>query len=173
MNLVQIGQVGKPHGFKGEFLLSSRPAALGLPEPIKCIYLGRDAKGAQPFRVVDTTQMPKGLRIKLEGFESDQTVKNHRGDGVYVQRAELPAAQAGLYYVHDLLGCEVLCDASGESIGEISEVEEVGMGSPDRWWIKTPRDTFAILARRETIAQVDLEQRKIRVRNADDYQIRN
>src|SRR4051812_30749173 len=107
MKLVQVGSVGKPHGYRGEFLLSARLSSGELPEGVDIVYLGPDEEKAQAFTVEEVREMAKGLRLKLAGMESDAAVKSHTGEAVYIDRQELPEAEDGEFYVQDLVGCAV------------------------------------------------------------------
>ncbi len=165
--------MGKPHGFRGEFLLSKRAAEGDLPEEIDTVYIGTSPDDAAPFKILDTTAMPKGLRLKLEGFESDTFVKDHSGKSVFVPRELFPETEEGEYYVQDLVGCAVRDMASDESLGHISGVEEVGGGCADRWWIQSETETFAIPAAETVVARVDIPNRLVWIHNGNDFQTHN
>ena len=170
MKLIQVGQVGKPHGFRGEFLLSKRAASGDLPEEIDTVYIGPSVDQASPFLIQDTTAMPKGLRLKLQGFESDTRVKELSGQSVFIPRDSLPETDTDEFYVQDLVGCEVRDLASDESLGRISGVEEVGRGCADRWWIQSESQSFAIPATATVIARVDMSNRLIWIKDGNDFQ---
>ncbi len=114
--------------------------------------------------------MPKGLRLTLDGFASDTLVKEKRGEPVFVDRAELPTPKTDEYFVEDLIGSDVLALETESSLGLLSAVEEVAPGCPDRWWVKTPTDSFAIPATAQYIVRVDPIARQIWVRDGQQFQ---
>jgi 16S rRNA processing protein RimM len=170
MKLVQVGSVGRPHGYRGEFLLSSRAASGDLPETVETIYIGPTDLQTKPYRVLETTSMPRGLRLKLEGFDSDTAVKALSNAPVFIDRSELPEAEPDEFYVNDLVGCGVQDAESGTLLGVLTSVEAVAPGSPDRWWVTEGDHSFAFPAIDSVLVEIDLKGRLIRIENGLDFQ---
>lgn len=166
---VQLGTIGRPNGFRGEFMLS-QASSEPFSEKIEVLYLGPNETAVVAHRVLGVTPMPSGTRLKLEGFDSDTQVKASRGWAVFADRDALDAPEAGEFLVADLLGSEVRDQATDEVLGRLCSVETVGKGCPDRWWIE-PGDgkRFAVPAVAPTIADVDFGKRTIWVSNGIEF----
>lgn len=167
MKLIQVGQVGKAHGYKGAFILHRGRGAEELPESVRSVFVGDCPATATEFPLSQSTWMPKGTRLKLEGMESEDAVKAARGKVVFVQREALGAAQSGEYYVGDLVGLTVFSEESRQELGTISEIETVGSGCVDRWWVRNGTESFAVPAVERWVARVDLGTQSVWIRDAD------
>lgn len=166
---VQLGTIGRPNGFRGEFMLA-QASTEPFSENIEVLYLGPTETEARPYRVLGVTPMPSGTRLKLEGFDSDTQVKASRGWSVFADRDCLRSPEAGEFLVADLIGSEVRDQATDEVLGSLCSVETVGKGCPDRWWIEQGDGRrFAVPAAQPTIAAVDFSQRKIWVSNGFEF----
>ncbi len=166
---IQLGTIGRPNGFRGEFMLAQASSEPFSPK-IEVLYLGPNEAEATAHRVLGVTPMPSGTRLKLEGFDSDTQVKASRGWAVFADRDALEAPEEGEFLVADLLGSEVRDQATDEVLGALCSVETVGKGCPDRWWIE-PADgkRFAVPAAEPTIAAIDFTNRKIWVSNGIEF----
>ncbi len=167
MKLVQVGQVGKAHGYKGAFILQRGRGADELPEDLKSVFLGTSPSTATELPLTQSTWMPKGTRLKLEGIDSDEAVKAARGKTIYIQREALEPTRLGEYYVDDLVGLKVFCDETKSLLGTVFEVEAVGGGSVDRWWVQEGTKSFAVPAAERWVARVDLGAQSIWIRDAE------
>ncbi len=167
--LIQVGHVGRPHGFRGEFMLSNSWGE-PLPEDLAFVYVGREEEDAVEHPIERLTEMPRGLRIKLASFESDKTVKEHQGCLVFVPQEALPPLESNQYYVGELVGSEVREVDTETLVGNLGGIEEVGKGCADRWWVNGADHTQYIFpATAEVIFRVDAARRIIWVRNAELY----
>lgn len=171
MRLVELGTVGKPHGYRGEFVAytdSGRESALELASKL---FVGKTPESALPYPVVSATWMPKGWKIKLEGVETDETVKSLRGHLLFANRAELPPTEEGEFYLGDLVGCTVRNADSGEDVGRCTGVESLPGVTQDRWLVEgRDGETFGVPAVRRYVDRVDVETRVIWLRNLSDLQ---
>lgn len=133
-DLLLIGTVGKPHGFRGE--VKVRPET---DDPDRYVDLERVFVGEAPATARELAldgvrfQYPKGRTVVLlgfEGIESQEEVEALRGQSVYAVQAELPALEEGEVYVHDLIGLAVIeVDADGAEVGQIGTVRDVFEGA--------------------------------------------
>ena len=104
-----MGRVGKPHGLAGAFVVEEAS-----DDP------GRFAAGAtllvdgEPAAIVESKRAGGRPVIRL-----DQEVP--RGTALEVERADLPEAEEGEFYVFQLVGLEVEEDG-GRQLGRVVEV---------------------------------------------------
>jgi 16S rRNA processing protein RimM len=167
MKLIQVGQVGKAHGYKGAFILQRGRGAEELPEHVRTVFVGTSPSTAKELPLTQSTWMPKGTRLKLEGIESDDAVKAARGNSVFIQRETLTPAQPGEFYVGDLVGLEVFSEETRLSLGTLVEIETVGNGAVDRWWVQAGTESFAVPAVERWVARVDLSTQSVWLRDAE------
>jgi 16S rRNA processing protein RimM len=108
--LVRVGQVGRPHGVDGAFVIedaSEEPSRFEVG-----VQLLVDGERAT---VVLSRQVGKGRRaIKLDR-------RAERGAELAVLRDALPSLDSGSYYVADLVGMEVV-DERGAHVGVVRDV---------------------------------------------------
>lgn len=167
--LIEVGHIGRPHGFRGEFMLSNSWGE-PLPDDLEKVFVGREEADAQEHQVEKLTEMPKGLRIKLVDFQSDTKVKEHQGCRVFVPQEALPELESNEYYVGELVGSEVREETSDKLVGTLGGIEEVGGGCADRWWVNgTDRSQYVFPATSEIISRVDAGRRVIWVRDAEQF----
>jgi 16S rRNA processing protein RimM len=105
--------------------------------------------GGEPVEVVLSRRVGKGrLAIKL-----DRPVE--RGAELTVRREDLPAPEAGSYYVADLVGLEVV-DADGSRVGSVREV----LPGPANDALELDSGLLLPLVE-DCVREVDLERRRI------------
>jgi 16S rRNA processing protein RimM len=124
-DFVWIGTVTRPHGVRGELNIlegeDSSGAWLQCPE----VYIGETEPQATRFRV---RRARKGRRVvildvvEVASYEAAQKLRDQQ---VYVKRSELPETVEGTYYIHDLIGFEVV-DQLGRSLGVLKDVFDNG-----------------------------------------------
>ncbi len=170
--LIELAKIGKPHGFRGEFVAhtdSGRDSAL---QSASKLYVGSSVADATAHPVISATWMPKGWKMKLAGIESDQTVKSLRGNSLFIERSELPPPSDGEFYVADLIGAEVRDAATDQPIGRLKEIETnpvAGIGTfQDRWLIETPQGSFLVPAVTRWVARIDAAKQIVWLRNLEE-----
>jgi 16S rRNA processing protein RimM len=83
------------------------------------------------------------------------------GRYLFVPEDEAPPLPEGSFWPHQLVGCEVITD-SGRSLGVIREVV-LGVAN-DIWVAGPPNDEILVPALKDVVTSVDLEGRKVVVR---------
>ncbi len=124
-DFVWIGTVTRPHGVHGELNIlvgeDSSDAWLQCPE----VHIGKTEPQATCFRV---RRARRGGRVAVLGLievASCEAAEKLRDQQVYVKRSELPELAPGTYYIHDLIGFEVV-DGQGRSLGVLKDVFDNG-----------------------------------------------
>jgi 16S rRNA processing protein RimM len=118
--LVEIGRVARAHGVRGELRVSLHwPDSDTLLEVDEVLL---EAPGAAPRRIAirHARRADRAILLTLEGIADRDAASELRGAKVLVPRSTLPAAEAGEYYLCDLIGAKVV-----EPGGEVGEVVEV------------------------------------------------
>ena len=155
---VLIGRLQKSHGVRGEITLR---VFSDFPERIrrgKTIYIGADF---QTCKITGTRWKNDLLLLKLEGFDSPESVRELVGKEIFSAVKDLPSLSEGRYYHHQLIGMRVF--EGEEDLGVLAAIMETGANEV---YIIDQADGQDLLipAIPEVILKVDLEQKRLDVR---------
>lgn len=155
---VLIGRLQKSHGVRGEITLR---VFSDFPERIrrgKTIYIGADF---QTCKITGTRWKNDLLLLKLEGFDSPESVRELVGKEIFSAVKDLPSLSEGRYYHHQLIGMRVF--EGEEDLGVLAAIMETGANEV---YIIDQDDGQELLipAIPEVILKVDLEQKRLEVR---------
>jgi 16S rRNA processing protein RimM len=171
LKLIVVGKITKPHGFRGSLVVSASggtDSALGY---VREVFVGSSPDTASPYSLENASWMPKGWKVKLKGLDSDEQVKAHRDELVFVNRDSLKDTDTNEFYIADLEGSEVFDDSSGLVIGKLIGIEPTNpLVVGDRWWIETETSEISVPATQNFISKVDPVQRKIWIKNWESLQ---
>ena len=115
--------------------------------------------GGTEYPVEQTKAHSGALLAKLAGVATPEAAKKLRGSKVLVQRDALPEAEAGHYYLADLVGLEVV-NGQGVVLGVVKQ-----------WMFNGAHDVMAVAGDRERllpfvpayVLKVDMQARRIEV----------
>jgi 16S rRNA processing protein RimM len=169
MNLVRVGKIGRPHSFRGTFVVQDHSGEESVLGAAKSVWIGNSPETAKEFIVESAHWAGQGWLVKLEGCDSDEWVKANVHLSLFLDRDRFPKPKGGEYYVADLVGFSAVDAESGETIGTFVSSEPLppGMG-PDRWWFNVSGKEVAVPAIAEFVEAVDVKTRTIRVRGLKD-----
>src|SRR5687767_2633065 len=100
MDLVEVGVVARPHGFRGAFVAvcgSGQESALSY---VRHVYLDGVA-----HEVREAAWMPSGWKLELDGVADAKAI---RGKKIFVERSQLRTLPANEFYLADLQGMKVV-----------------------------------------------------------------
>jgi 16S rRNA processing protein RimM len=122
---VTVALLGKPRGNRGEVTavsFSSKPERYqSLREVI--LYRGSDLRPA----IVESTWFHQGVLIfKFEGIDTISDAESLTGSEVRIPAAERTALDPDEFFQSDLIGCDVVDRATGQSLGRVSGWEDSG-----------------------------------------------
>lgn len=123
---VVVGEVGRPHGVRGEVavaVLSDRPQRLAPGSEVTAVIPG----GRRSLTVATSRPHKGGLLIRFEGVEAREEAEELRDASLEVPRSSVPPAPEGSYYHFELLGCRCFDRAAGD-LGEVVDLAEDGGG---------------------------------------------
>jgi len=153
-----VGRLQRPHGLRGELLMT---VLTDFPErltPEQQLYLGEEH---QPILIRSVRGHTKGLLIAFEGYAARQDVENLRNQMVYVRADDRPMLPEGEYYHHQLLGLRVVTDDQRE-LGVLAQILETGAN--DVYLVRAEDGGEVLLpATDEVILAIDLENKELRV----------
>ncbi len=118
------GRICTSHGVRGlvkvEHLCDSPKVLLS----VKRIYLkGRDGSFTEK-KVLSCSLMGQFLLMGIEGISTREEAIAYRGRIFYLDRNDIPLAE-GAMFIADMIGLPVVHAESGESLGEIADVNDI------------------------------------------------
>lgn len=160
-DLVPLACVGRPHGYRGAFIAQKHTGQESALGHVRKVWVGPSPEEASPVEVRKASWMPKGWRVELEGWDSDELPKAHRFQWLYVPREQLPPTDEDEFYLADLEGCLAVRAEDGEVLGRFTQLEPARDVGPDRWWFDFNGAAVPVPAVPEFIQEVDLKNRRI------------
>jgi 16S rRNA processing protein RimM len=102
---VILGRIGGPHGLHGWVKAESftdPPENLGRYRTIDLLREGIARAG----EILEWKRAGRGVALRLVGCETIEAAQALNGVEIAIERAELPPAEPGQYYLHDLVGLQ-------------------------------------------------------------------
>lgn len=155
---VVIAQVNGVFGIKGEvriFLFNPEGETLLEPRPV--VLVGPDGT-RRPATLSIRAGAGKRILGRISGVDTPEAAAALKDWFIHVDRASMPEAEEGSWYLHDIIGLPVETE-DGTPVGTLDDVFE---GERDIWAI----GEHFVLASAENVVSVDLEGRKIVIRAA-------
>lgn len=150
-----VGRIVKPHGITGEVSVEPISQAPGRFDP--GVILAVD----EHEMVVASVRPHQGrLLIRFEGVTDRNAAEELRGADLTIPSQAAAPLPEGVYYPHQLQGCEVR-DQAGTRLGTLVRVED--NPAHDHWIVLTQTDEVMLPAVREFIVDVDLDARVVTV----------
>ena len=156
-----VGRVSRPHGLRGELLLSS---LTDFPEhlaTLETVYLG---EAAAPHNLVRVRNQRGQLIIQLADCRTRESAEAFRGQVVQIKAEAAAPLPPGLYYHHQLIGLAVYTEA-GEHLGELVEVLETGAN--DVYVVRGEQGELLLPVIPTVILATDVETRRMTVHLLD------
>ena len=117
-----VGKLHRPHGVRGEMIMS---VMTDFPERLKpgtAVYLG---PGHDPVTIRSIRHHNRGVLIALEGYTSRDEVIPLRNVEMFVRADDRPPLPEGEYYLHQIIGLQAVTD-EGEPLGLVADMIETG-----------------------------------------------
>jgi 16S rRNA processing protein RimM len=118
-----VGQLRRPHGVRGEILMSVWTEYPERIVPGASLYVG---ESHTPVHVRSVRWHRDDMLIAFEGYLTCEAVGLFRNQILMVRTADLPPLDEGEYYLHQLIGMVVIDDQAGTTLGVITEILETG-----------------------------------------------
>ncbi len=149
-----MGRVSRAHGVKGEVSIHPLSEVETRFDQGSVMQL----EDGRTLTVEFARAHQQRLLVKFEEVADRTAAEALRGEVLLIPTAEAPAAPEGSFWVHEVVGLEVVTE-DGRDLGRIQEVQ--GNPANDLW----VTDTGALVpAVREVVTGIDLRARRITVR---------
>jgi len=155
-DFILVGVVRRPHGVKGELLVSLET---DFPERLikgAKFYLSEDHT---PITIRSRRPHGDGLLLAFEEFPDEPSVLRFHNVPLYSRVAEMPELPAGKFYQHQLLGLQVV-EENGEIVGKLAQI--FNTGSNDVYVVRNHEGIEILLpAISDVIKRIELEEKRI------------
>jgi 16S rRNA processing protein RimM len=123
---VCVGEVGAPHGLRGEFCVRSFTAE---PRAVASYGALKTDRGGPPLRLIVVGEKKGALIVRAHGVVNREQAEALRGCRLYVERTALPRPGDDEYYHADLIGLRAYFEAdAGAASGRVAAVHDYGAG---------------------------------------------
>ena len=120
--LLLVGRVARPHGIRGQVVVNPDTDFVNERFVVGQVLLIGAQASPEP-REIREVRIHQGRPIlALAGIESMDDAESLAGQDVWLPLASLEPLPDGVFYRHDLVGCEVL-DTKDTIIGRVTAVE--------------------------------------------------
>lgn len=157
---IAIGQVGKPHGVKGEVKVIPLTDDIRRFRRLRYVII----KGVE-YKVEFVKLQADRAILKLEGFELPEDLVSLKDEYVEVRLEDAVKRKKDEYFIDELKGLEVF-DTEGKALGKIYDV--IQTGANDVYWIQEP-DQLLIPAMKTIVEEVSLEEGRVVIRPTREW----
>ncbi len=153
-----VGQLRRPHGVRGEMLMTVLTDFPERLKPKKRLFVGDQH---EPLLIRSLRHHAEGMLISFQGLDTPEDVGRFRNQYVFVDAADLPPLPEGEYYHHQLIGLQVFSEDEAH-LGVLTEIIETGANDV---YVVTDDAGGEILlpAISEVVLDVDVERGRMRV----------
>ena len=125
--LIGIGKVARPHGVRGEVRVMPHNPGSGLWQSGMKVSWQLVGRPRQEL-VLETIRItPKGLLVRITGFDDRDAVNKLLHGELSVPRTELPPPEAGEYYHIDVIGAVVFDADDGARLGTVTRIGQTNV----------------------------------------------
>lgn len=153
-NFLECGRIINTHGVRGGLKLESwcdTPQDLA---SLKKVYL-KNGTEYKCHKVKKASIFKQFVLFELDGISDIDTAMTLKGTVVYADREDI-SIDEDAYFIADIIGLDVIDLASGEKIGTLLDV--LNLGASDLYEINTKNGKKLIPAVPEFIKEVNLEK---------------
>jgi 16S rRNA processing protein RimM len=161
---VLAGVITAAHGIKGEVKLKSftaDPRAIAAYGPLL-------ASTGERFEIKTLKVQKDGFIAALKGVGDRNKAETLKGVELFVSRSQLPEAQEGEVYVHDLIGLQALTPG-GETFGTVVAVPNFGAGDLLEIRRDGVKETVLVPFAQVYVPKVDLERKELTLDLPETY----
>lgn len=163
-DLLQVGAITQPHGIHGEVKVFPTTNDVKRFKKLKEVIL--DTGREQKVLEIEGVKFFKQYAIlKFKGYDNINDIEKYKGKPLLVTRENAVKLGRDEYFIADLIGIEVY-DEDGKYLGVLQKVIETGANDVYEVKFEDGREVL-FPAIRQCILDVDMENRKMKVRIMD------
>ena len=151
---LECGKIINTHGVRGGLKLESWCDTPNDLASLKKVFLQNGAE-YKLYKVKKASVFKQFVLFELDGINDIDTAMTLRGKVVYADRNDI-SIDEDAFFIADIIGLDVIDLESGEKIGTLSDV--LNLGASDLYEIDTKNGKKLIPAVPEFIKEIDLEK---------------
>ena len=120
---LNVGFLRRPHGVRGEIMLEIQTEHPEIFIPDAQFYIGEEH---QPYTIASSRPHKKGILLSFENIQDRDKIGKFRNTHVYAKISELPKLDDHEFYDYEIIGLEIIEEATKKSLGKIKEIIKTG-----------------------------------------------
>lgn len=158
MDRLEVGKIVNTHGLKGEVKIVTWTDYPEVFEDLEYVFAKKKTEEIK-LNLKNIKYQKNNIIVKFSEINSIEEAEPFKNCVLTAERDMLGELPEGVYYIADLIGCEVYSD-EGEILGEISDV--FNTGANDIYAVSLPqRKDMLIPVTDDTVKSVDIENKKV------------
>lgn len=154
MNTLEIGKIVNTHGLRGEVKIVPWTDVPEVFEDISYAYVRGEKREIRSVKY-----QKNNIIVKFSGIDDINAAELLKNSVITTDRDELGELPDGVYYITDLLGCDVFCE-DGEFVGKLSDV--LPTGSNDVYVVKREGKKDLLLpVIDQVVLDVNIDEKKV------------
>lgn len=153
-DLLEIGEVVRPHGLDGRIKAKSYLVSKGSTHRLDEVFIRKSNEPAKRFRVKSLRAKQRTLFLELEGIEDIDAAVRLVGCRVLISPDKLDKLPEDEFYWHELLGLQVQTE-EGQSLGRIGSI--IPCRNHDVYVCKGSEGEILLPAIGDVIRKVDID----------------
>lgn len=122
-DFVIVGRLGRRRGVAGEIFVTPETDFPERFEGMTEIYLKRRAEWVK-MKIIATSFVAGRPVLKFEGVNTPEDAARLVNLDLAVPRSQMFELPEGLFYIFDLIDCDVIDTVSGQKVGKLKDVEQ-------------------------------------------------
>lgn len=159
-----IAAIVRPRGNRGELLALPQTDVPGRMENLKRAHARLTDGSDTPVEINEAWAHKGDWILKFAGIDSIDAAERFRGADLWIPESERGVLPEGEFFESDLVGCSLIDNATGRTLGQVEGFERYG-GPPLMELTLDARPVLVPFVNR--LCQVDLAARTIRVNVPD------
>lgn len=157
---LELGQIVGIHGIRGEMRINPWCDSPDFARGFKTVYFTADENN--PVKVLACRPHGNIILMKLDGIDTVEKAEKLRNKVLYIRRADANLKD-GVWFIEELIGCDVFDVDNNTLYGKITDVSETGAN--DVWHITNDEGKeFLIPSIKEVVIEVDVKENFVRIR---------
>ena len=155
---LETGKITGTHGLKGEVRVQPWADSPEFLAEFDELYLDG---GAKKIEITSARVHKNMLIMKIKGVDSIEQADRLRNKVLYLNRDDVELEE-GAYFIQDLIGLDVIDEATGERLGRLEDVSETGAN--DVYHIRTDDGReYLIPVIPDVVREISPEQGYVRI----------
>ena len=159
-DMVLVGRIARPHGIRGQVIVNPETDFVEDRFVSGATMWARSDRGDEALTITSARVQNGRPVVGFAGFSSIEGAERLAGLELRVPEEELQPLGDGVYYQHQLVGCEVQTVA-GVPVGEVSRVDGGAGGS--LLAVQGVRGEVLIPLAQHICVEIDVAARRIRI----------